>query len=50
MRARLLESWPLLSRLFHLMPWDVGRLAPAELAEYLHAAQEAARAAREAAG
>lgn len=36
MRARLAGDglWPTLSKDFHLMPWDVGRLTAREVADY----------------
>lgn len=43
MRARLLHTWPALSHLFHLHPWDLERLTPLELEAYLSAAEDHAR-------
>lgn len=37
MRAALLTSWPSLSHMFHLHPWDVDRLSAAEVRVYLDA-------------
>jgi hypothetical protein len=44
-RAALRTSWPGLSHVFGLHPWDTGRLSEHELAEYLEQLDEFTRIA-----
>lgn len=45
MRAALVDAWPALSETFGIYPWDVPRLAVAELRSYLDVLQARAEAA-----
>lgn len=40
MRAALIESWPALSYLFGIRPWEMGQLSPQELVVYVEAAAD----------